>query len=139
MKLKSVKVRCAVMDKDIYVLRPITFPKVTIEQLAADIANATSLTKADVTNALQCMADFLSTRLTAGSICDLGDLGILRVIIRAKAVENGGYDMKQMLKYLRYKFTPRQELKDVVRAMPLEKTAITNFAGDDGENVVSEQ
>ena len=139
MKLKKVKVRCAAADRELFILRPVTFPKVTVEQLAGDIANATSLTKADVTNALQCMADFLSTRLTAGSICDLGDLGILRVIIRAKAVENGGYDMKQMLKYLRYKFTPRQELKDVVRAMPFEKTAITNFAGDDGENVVSEQ
>ena len=141
MKLKKVKVRCVAADRELFILRPVTFPKVTVEQLAGDIANATSLTKSDVLSALHCMGELMSERLANGAICDLGELGILRIILRARAqnVEGGKYDIRNNLKYLRYQFTPRQELKDVVRAMPFEKTAITNFAGDDGENVVSEQ
>ena len=47
--------------------------------------------------------------------------------------------LKEIAALLQVPKDQRQELKDVVRAMPFEKTAITNFAGDDGENVVSEQ
>ena len=59
------------MDKNVFFLRPITFPTVTIDQLAADISNATSLTKSDVLNCLQSMSDYLSTHILAGNICDL--------------------------------------------------------------------
>ena len=119
MKLKKVKVRCAAADRELFILRPVTFPKVTVEQLAGDIANATSLTKSDVLSALHCMGELMSERLANGAICDLGELGILRIILRARAqnVDGGKYDIRNNLKYLRYQFTPRGELKDVKKAI----------------------
>ena len=140
MKLKKMKINCAVIDKSIYCLRPITFPTVTIDQLASDIANATSLSKPDVLSALQSMADMLTARLSAGHICDLGDLGILRVGIKAYAKEEGEgtVNIRKDLKYLRYIFTPREELKNAKKTMTFDVTEITNYADDEGNNIIAE-
>ena len=140
MKLKKVKVRCAAADRELFILRPVTFPKVTVEQLAGDIANATSLTKPDVLSALQSMADMLTARLSAGHIFDLGDLGILRVGIKAYAKEEGEgtVNIRKDLKYLRYIFTPREELKNAKKTMTFDVTEITNYADDEGNNIIAE-
>lgn len=139
MKLKVMRIHSAVMDKNVFLLRPITFPTVTIDQLATDISNATSLTKSDVLNCLQSMSDYLSTHILAGNICDLGDFGIIKVNIKAKAIENGSYDIRKLLKYLHYQFTARTEIKDVLKTMPLQITEVSNwYNGEDG-NVVTEE
>lgn len=54
-------------------------------------------------------------------------------------MDGGKYDIRNNLKYLRYQFTPRGELKDVKKAMPFAYTEITNFSNGDAENVVAEE
>lgn len=139
MKLKIMNVLSGLTGKRQYMLRPITFPTVDIEQISSDISNATSLTKSDVQNCLHSMADFLSQRILSGNICDVGDLGIIKVTIKAKAVESGSFDMKSQLKYLHYRFTPRTDIKDALKTMSLEVTDVTNFYDGESANVVTEQ
>lgn len=63
------------------------YGEVDIETLAKDIAESSSLTKADLLSAVQSIFDNITRYLTLGFKVRLGDLGVFRIGIKGKGQE----------------------------------------------------
>mgnify|MGYP002981021925 CR=1 FL=1 len=118
-KTKKVRVACA--DKEMVMAYPVYSGRYTTEQLATDIAYASSLTKGDVQAILSALSKIASQYIENGHPVSLGRLGTLRASIQYKASETVETLSAEKIVRTRILFSPSNELRDILKTMPLER------------------
>ena len=121
MLYKLKKIRVAMADKNMVVARPFYTGRHTLEQLASDIAYASTLSKGDVTAVLSAFSKVASTYLENGHPVSLGRMGVLRPSVKCKAVEEQEQVSADFIERVKIIFSPSNEMKDALKTMPLER------------------
>lgn len=118
-KLKKVRVACA--DKEMVVAYPYYTGRYTMEQLASDIAYASSLTKGDVMSVLTAFSRVASSYLENGHPVSLGRLGTLRPSIKCRSSDTKEALSAELVQRVKAIYYPSNEMKEALKTMPLEK------------------
>ena len=95
--------------------------KVTIHQLAKEIADITSLGRGDVASVLTHLSELAIRYATLGFSIDLGDLGTLTPRLSAKALPLEEKYTPDAIRSLRLRFTPSKEMKIRLAEVTYEK------------------
>ena len=95
--------------------------KVTIHQLAKEIADITSLGRGDVTSVLTHLSELAIRYATLGFSVDLGDLGTLTPRLSAKALPLTEKYTPDAIRQVRLRFTPSKEMKIRLKEVSFEK------------------
>jgi predicted histone-like DNA-binding protein len=90
---------------------PVNTGKLTIKDLAKEIAGRSSLTRGDIENVLSNFLDELPTFLKLGLSVKLGDFGTLRLNLQSEGVEAGTKFDASKITGVKVIFTPGSELK----------------------------
>ena len=96
--------------------------KVTIHQLAKEIADITSLGRGDVSSVLTHLSELAIRYATLGFSVDLGDLGTLTPRLSAKALPLTEKYTPDAIRQVRLRFTPSREMKNRLAEVSYEKT-----------------
>lgn len=118
-KTKKIRVACA--DKNMLRIYPVYSGRYTAEQLATDVAYASSLTKGDLTAVLSALSKIASSYIENGCPVSLGRLGTIRASIKARASETPEGATPEKIVRTRILFSPSNELRNLLKTMPLEK------------------
>ena len=102
---------------------PVNAGKLTIKDLAKDIASRTSLTRGDVENVLISFLEGVPTYLKIGMSVKLGDFGTLRLNIKSESVEEGKKYDASKIKGVKIIFTPSSELKKSLDDVTFEESS----------------
>lgn len=89
--------------------------QITLRELADDVADRTSLHRADVMACLEVLPKSIASYLTNGFGVDLGSLGSMSASCRSRATSSAELFTPDMIKGARVRFTPGVELKDTIR------------------------
>ena len=95
--------------------------KVTIHQLAKEIADITSLGRGDVASVLTHLSELAIRYSTLGFSVDLGDLGTLTPRLSAKALPLTEKYTPDAIRQVRLRFTPSKEMKIRLKEVTYEK------------------
>lgn len=95
--------------------------KVTIHQLAKEIADITSLGRGDVASVLTHLSELAIRYSTLGFSVDLGDLGTLTPRLSAKALPLTEKYTPDAIRQVRLRFTPSKEMKIRLKEVSFEK------------------
>lgn len=95
--------------------------KVTIHQLAREIADITSLGRGDVASVLTHLSEIAIRYATMGYSVKLGDLGTLTPRLSAKALPVGEKYGAENIRKVNVRYTPSLEMKEQLRAVTFEK------------------
>lgn len=106
----------------------INLGKVTIHQLAKEIADITSLGRGDVASVLTHLSELAIRYSTLGFSVDLGDLGTLTPRLSAKALPLEEKYTPDAIRQLRLRFTPSKEMKIRLKEVSFEKADPTKDA-----------
>lgn len=118
-KTKKIRVACA--DKEMVVAIPVYSGRYTTEQLATDIAYSSSLTKGDVVGILSALTKIASQYIENGHPVSLGRLGTIRASLCVRGSDTVDEATVEMIKRVKILFAPSNELRAVLRTMPLER------------------
>ena len=110
------------------VARQVNLGKVTIHQLAKEIADITSLGRGDVASVLTHLSELAIRYSTLGFSVDLGDLGTLTPRLSAKALPLEEKYTPDAIRQLRLRFTPSKEMKIRLKEVSFEKADPTKDA-----------
>lgn len=94
--------------------------KVSIDQLAKEIADDTSLGKGDIKSVLIHLADLTMRYVTMGFSVDLGDLGTLTPRLSAESLPLGEKYTAQHIRKVNARFTPAPAFKERLRGTSFE-------------------
>ena len=100
---------------------PVNVGKLTIKDLAKDIASRTSLTRGDIENVLISFVEGLPTYLKIGMSVKLGDFGTMRLNLKSEGVEQGKKFDASKIKGVKVIFTPSVELKKSLEDITYEE------------------
>lgn len=89
----------------------------TTADLEKEIVAATSLTRGDVRNALISLAETVNRALSRGDSIDLGDLGMLKVIINPMYKEKEEDVTSAALKEPVIRFYPKREMRQAYKSV----------------------
>lgn len=95
--------------------------KVTLSQLAREIADITSLGRGDVESVLTHLSEIAIRYATMGYSVSLGDLGTLTPRLSAKAVPTGEKYGADNIRKVNVRYTPSLDMKERLRAVTFEK------------------
>lgn len=95
--------------------------KVTLSQLAREIADITSLGRGDVESVLTHLSEIAIRYATMGYSVSLGDLGTLTPRLSAKAVPTGDKYTADNIRKVNVRYTPSLDMKEKLRAVTFEK------------------
>lgn len=95
--------------------------KVTIHQLAREIADITSLGRGDVESVLTHLSEIAIRYATMGYSVKLGDLGTLTPRLSARALPVGEKYGAENIRKVNVRYTPSLEMKEQLRAVTFEK------------------
>lgn len=95
--------------------------KVTLSQLAREIADITSLGRGDVESVLTHLSEIAIRYSTMGYSVSLGDLGTLTPRLSAKAVPTGDKYTADNIRKVNVRYTPSLDMKERLRAVTFEK------------------
>lgn len=95
--------------------------KVTLSQLAREIADITSLGRGDVESVLTHLSEIAIRYATMGYSVSLGDLGTLTPRLSAKAVPTGDKYTADNIRKVNVRYTPSLDMKERLRAVTFEK------------------
>lgn len=95
--------------------------RVTIHQLAKEIADITSLGRGDVASVLTHLSEIAIRYATMGYSVKLGDLGTLTPRLSAKALPVGEKYGAENIRKVNVRYTPSLEMKEQLRAVTFEK------------------
>lgn len=95
--------------------------KVSLSQLAREIADITSLGRGDVESVLTHLSEIAIRYATMGYSVHLGDLGTLTPRLSAKAVPTGEKYGTDNIRKVNVRYTPSLEMKGKLRAVTYEK------------------
>lgn len=107
--------------KMMQVATQVNLGKVTIHQLAKEIADITSLGRGDVASVLTHLSELAIRYSTLGFSVDLGDLGTLTPRLSAKALPLTEKYTPDAIRQLRLRFTPSKEMKIRLKEVSFEK------------------
>lgn len=99
----------------------INLGKVTLSQLAREIADITSLGRGDVESVLTHLSEIAIRYATMGYSVSLGDLGTLTPRLSAKAVPTGDKYTADNIRKVNVRYTPSLDMKERLRAVTFEK------------------
>lgn len=99
----------------------INLGKVTLSQLAREIADITSLGRGDVESVLTHLSEIAIRYATMGYSVSLGDLGTLTPRLSAKAVPTGERYTADNIRKVNVRYTPSLDMKERLRAVTFEK------------------
>lgn len=112
-------------NKKNYHPRVVTFSKVTTEQLAQEIQQECTLTRADVKAVLTSLADKLAQHLSEGRKIHLEDIGYLGVSLQCSREIHDTEDMKRApVSFKSITFRADEGLKKKMRVAKLERSTI---------------
>lgn len=114
--------------KMMQVATQVNLGKVTIHQLAKEIADITSLGRGDVASVLTHLSELAIRYSTLGFSVDLGDLGTLTPRLSAKALPLEEKYTPDAIRQLRLRFTPSKEMKIRLKEVSFEKADPTKDA-----------
>ena len=100
---------------------PINNGKVTKTEVMKEIVNVSSLSRGDVSNAIENLIDIVPKYLLMGKSVNLGELGTLRLSFSSKGVEKPEEFNVQLIKGVRVVFTPSTEFKNSLKNIKFEK------------------
>ncbi len=103
------------------VARQVNLGKVTLQQLAKEIADITSLGRGDVESVLTHLSEIAIRYATMGYSVSLGDLGTLTPRLSAKAVPTGDKYTADNIRKVNVRYTPSLDMKERLRAVTFEK------------------
>lgn len=103
------------------VARQVNLGKVTLSQLAREIADITSLGRGDVESVLTHLSEIAIRYSTMGYSVSLGDLGTLTPRLSAKAVPTGDKYTADNIRKVNVRYTPSLDMKERLRAVTFEK------------------
>lgn len=103
------------------VARQVNLGKVTLSQLAREIADITSLGRGDVESVLTHLSEIAIRYATMGYSVKLGDLGTLTPRLSAKALPVGEKYGAENIRKVNVRYTPSLEMKEQLRAVTFEK------------------
>lgn len=95
--------------------------RVTIHQLAKEIADITSLGRGDVASVLTHLSEIAIRYATMGYSVKLGDLGTLTPRLSARALPVGEKYGAENIRKVNVRYTPSLEMKEQLRAVTFEK------------------
>ena len=103
------------------IARQVNLGKVTLSQLAREIADITSLGRGDVESVLTHLSEIAIRYSTMGYSVSLGDLGTLTPRLSAKAVPTGEKYTADNIRKVNVRYTPSLDMKERLRAVTFEK------------------
>lgn len=103
------------------IARQVNLGKVTLSQLAREIADITSLGRGDVESVLTHLSEIAIRYATMGYSVSLGDLGTLTPRLSAKAVPTGDKYTADNIRKVNVRYTPSLDMKERLRAVTFEK------------------
>ena len=103
------------------IARQVNLGKVTLSQLAREIADITSLGRGDVESVLTHLSEIAIRYSTMGYSVSLGDLGTLTPRLSAKALPLTEKYTPDAIRQLRLRFTPSKEMKIRLKEVSFEK------------------
>lgn len=103
------------------IARQVNLGKVTLSQLAREIADITSLGRGDVESVLTHLSEIAIRYSTMGYSVSLGDLGTLTPRLSAKAVPTGDKYTADNIRKVNVRYTPSLDMKERLRAVTFEK------------------
>lgn len=95
--------------------------KVTLSQLAREIADITSLGRGDVESVLTHLSEIAIRYATMGYSVSLGDLGTLTPRLSAKALPTGKKYTADNIRKVNVRYSPSLDMKEKLRAVTFEK------------------
>lgn len=103
------------------IARQVNLGKVSLSQLAREIADITSLGRGDVESVLTHLSEIAIRYATMGYSVSLGDLGTLTPRLSAKAVPTGERYTTDNIRKVNVRYTPSLEMKGKLRAVTYER------------------
>jgi predicted histone-like DNA-binding protein len=104
-----------------YYAAPVIDGNVSKSDLTKEIAAISSMSRGDVSNVIESMRDITPKYMKMSKSISLGELGTLRISFSSKGVDNIEDFNVNMIKDVRYIFTPSQELRQQLKDMHYEK------------------
>lgn len=95
--------------------------KVTLSQLAREIADITSLGRGDVESVLTHLSEIAIRYATMGYSVSLGDLGTLTPRLSAKALPTDAKYTADNIRKVNVRYNPSLDMKEKLRAVTFEK------------------
>lgn len=122
-KIKSVMKRNPLQpgSKPKYYPSVVSNGEYTIKQLAKRVAEMSSFAEGDVLGILQTILQAIPEALSDGKIVRLGDLGSLRISIKAEGIEDEKKVTINQIKSTSVIFSPGKDLKAAVSRVQFEK------------------
>ncbi len=104
----------------VYYAAPKNVQRITPRQLENEIVRATSLSRGDVRNALTTLAEFVNNGLQQGAAVDLGDLGLIKVVITSQMVNTPQEVTDTILKTPVIRFFPKQDMLNAAKQVKVK-------------------
>jgi predicted histone-like DNA-binding protein len=104
-----------------YYATPVIDGNISKSELTKDIAAISSMSRGDVSNVIEGMRDITPKYVKMSKSISLGELGSLRVSFGSEGVDKVEDFNVNMIKDVRYIFTPSQELKQQLKDIHFEK------------------
>ncbi len=95
--------------------------EITIRDLAAEIAEITTMSLPDVIGVLESLVMLIPKHTRQGRIIRLGEIGSLRVSAKSEGCDTEGEVNAGKIKNTKYIFTPGKELKKALKALEFAK------------------
>lgn len=95
--------------------------KVSLSQLAREIADITSLGRGDVSSVLTHLSEIAIRYAKMGYSVQLGDLGTLTPRLSAKAIPTGDKYTTEHIRKVNVRYTPSLEMKEQLRGVTFER------------------
>lgn len=104
----------------VYYAAPKNVQRITPRQLENEIVRATSLSRGDVRHALTTLAEFVNSGLQQGAAVDLGDLGLIKVVITSQMVNTPQEVTHTVLKTPVIRFFPKQDMLNAAKQVKVK-------------------
>jgi predicted histone-like DNA-binding protein len=108
-------------DRGKYYASAVNAGKLSIKDLAKEIAGRSSLTRGDVENVLDNFIDELPTFLKLGLSVKLGNFGTMRLTVASEGANDPEEFKTDLIKGVRVIFTPSTELKESLKDISFEE------------------
>ena len=100
---------------------PVNAGKINRKDLDKGIANMSSLSRGDVSNAIENLLDIMPKYLLMGKSVNLGEFGTLRLSFSSKGIDQAENFNVQMINNAKVIFTPSPEFRRTLKEIAFEK------------------
>jgi predicted histone-like DNA-binding protein len=101
---------------------PVSDGKVSKSGVTSEIERISSLSRGDVSNAIECMSDVIPKYLQMGKSVNLGDLGTFRLSFSSDGVDDPSEFTVALIHGVRVIFVPSVNLKNALKDIHFEKS-----------------